>query len=150
MVGLGSGRAKARERTQHALELLEIATKADVSADGLSHGDERRLGIARAVAMRPAFLLLDEPAAGLNERESLDLVRIVAALPGELECGVLVIDHDMRVIMSLCERIQVLDQGRTISLGTPAEVRSDPAVLDAYLGSEGSDAESSEGTDAEA
>jgi branched-chain amino acid transport system ATP-binding protein len=89
--------------------------------------------------MRPRFLFLDEPAAGLNEGESDELVATIAELPERLGCGVLVIEHDMRVIMGLCGRLQVIDYGRTISEGAPEIVRADPAVIAAYLGTEAAD-----------
>jgi branched-chain amino acid transport system ATP-binding protein len=101
---------------------------------GLPHGLERRFGIVRALATKPSFLLLDEPAAGLNERESDELVEALTLIRDDFSCALMVIEHDMRVIMRLCERIQVLDYGKTISIGTPDEVRNDPAVLTAYLG----------------
>jgi branched-chain amino acid transport system ATP-binding protein len=106
----------------------------------MSSGEERRLQVARAIAMRPKFLFLDEPAAGLNEVESDELVETIAGLPERLGCAVLVIEHDMRVIMGLCHRIQVLDYGKTISEGSPEAVRADPAVIAAYLGTEADDA----------
>jgi branched-chain amino acid transport system ATP-binding protein len=84
--------------------------------------------------MRPKFLLLDEPAAGLNESESAALVESLSAVRQDFDCGLIVIEHDMSVIMRLCERIHVLDYGKTISVGTRDEVRSDPAVIAAYLG----------------
>ena len=85
-------------------------------------------------ATNPAFLLLDEPAAGLNESESDELIGAIGAIRDEFGCGVLVIEHDMRLIMRLCERIQVLDYGKTICIGTPVEVQADPGVVTAYLG----------------
>jgi branched-chain amino acid transport system ATP-binding protein len=103
----------------------------------LPHGLERRLGIVRSLATRPAFLLLDEPAAGLNEQESDELVQTLTTIRDDFLCGLVVIEHDMRLIMRLCERIQVLDHGKTIAVGAPAEVRADPAVLTAYLGTKG-------------
>jgi branched-chain amino acid transport system ATP-binding protein len=135
---LGGGRSPraATLMADTLLERLRLADQAHVAAADLPHGAERRMGIARALAGAPRFLLLDEPAAGLNEHESDELVSDIAALGEDLHCGVIIIEHDMRVIMRLCHRIQVLDEGRTISLGTPAEVRSDPAVLSAYLGTE--------------
>lgn len=133
-VGLGLSRRAARQRVSRALELMGLSGKRETDAASLSHGQERRLGIARALAMDPSFLLLDEPAAGLDVYESEQLVKTIAGLPERLSCGVLVIEHDMHVVMSLCERVQVIDYGKTISVGTPDEVRSDPAVIDAYLG----------------
>jgi branched-chain amino acid transport system ATP-binding protein len=136
-VGTGLSRATARERVSDALELVRLAELADRPASSLTHGQERRLGVARAIAMRPRLLMLDEPATGLHEGESRELVEMLASLPRTLDCGVLVIEHDMRVIMRLCDRIQVLDYGLTIGAGTPAAVRREPAVIRAYLGSDG-------------
>jgi len=133
-VGVGVRRPAARRLARELLERLGLAGKADALATGLPHGLERRLGIVRALAAKPAFLLLDEPAAGLNERESDELVGALTLIRDDFSCALVVIEHDMRVIMRLCERIQVLDYGKTISIGTPAQVRADPAVLTAYLG----------------
>jgi branched-chain amino acid transport system ATP-binding protein len=135
-VSVGMRRREAARWTMEVLERMSLAPKRHVEAGALPHGEERRLGIARALATRPRFLLLDEPAAGLNESESDELARALREIHGSFTCGLLVIEHDMRVIMSLCDRIQVLDYGKTISIGTPAEVRRDPAVLTAYLGTE--------------
>jgi ABC-type branched-subunit amino acid transport system ATPase component len=104
----------------------------------LPYGVQRRVEIARALGVRPVFLLLDEPAAGLNEEESDELLATVSGLLTDPDygCGVLIIDHDLRLIMRLCHRIHVLNQGRTIAEGSPDEVRRDAAVLEAYLGAE--------------
>jgi branched-chain amino acid transport system ATP-binding protein len=130
-------RRSARQLAWSSLAKLGLTALAGRPAETLAHGDGRRLELARAIAAAPRFLLLDEPAAGLNEIESDLLVDVIAALPADLGCGVLVIEHDMRVIMRLCTRIQVLDYGKTIALGPPEQVRNDPAVRAAYLGAEG-------------
>jgi branched-chain amino acid transport system ATP-binding protein len=139
-VGVGMRRPAARRWARDLLERLRLDDKAQLWATGLPHGLERRLGIVRALAAKPTFLLLDEPAAGLNEQESDELVASLSLIRDDFSCGLMVIEHDMRVIMRLCERIQVLDYGKTISIGAPAEVRSDPAVLTAYLGRRAVDA----------
>jgi branched-chain amino acid transport system ATP-binding protein len=133
-VAVGMRRPAARRWALDLLDRLKLDDKAHLYATGLPHGLERRLGIVRALAAKPAFLLLDEPAAGLNEQESDELVASLTLIRDDFSCALMVIEHDMRVIMRLCERIQVLDYGKTISIGTPAEVRNDPAVLTAYLG----------------
>jgi ABC-type branched-subunit amino acid transport system ATPase component len=134
-LGVGVPRREARRRAWTLLERMRLAAKAHRPAAALPYGDERRLGFLRALATSPSFLLLDEPAAGLNESESDELMTAIGEIRDEFECGVLVIEHDMRLIMRLCERIQVLDHGKTISIGTAAEVQRSPAVIEAYLGS---------------
>jgi branched-chain amino acid transport system ATP-binding protein len=133
-VGNGSSRAAARAFAIELLERFGLRELAYHQGAGLPHGQERRLGVLRALATRPRYLLLDEPAAGLDERESDELVASLAGIRDDFGCSLLVIEHDMRVIMRLCERLQVLDYGKTIAVGTPEQVRSDPAVLTAYLG----------------
>ena len=103
-------------------------------AVNLPYGMQRRLEIARAVVRRPSLILLDEPAAGMNEAESDELLENIQRIRSSLDCSVVVVDHDLRLIMKLCDRIQVLDQGRTIALGLPREIAEDPAVIAAYLG----------------
>jgi branched-chain amino acid transport system ATP-binding protein len=133
-LGTGSRRREARARTSDLLDLVGLTRLGDRLAEALAYGDQRRLGLARALAGSPRFLLLDEPAAGLNELESDELLELLARIRGELGCGLLVIEHDMRLIMRLCDVVQVIDYGKTIKIGQPAEVQRDSAVLEAYLG----------------
>ena len=103
-------------------------------AAALPFGLERRVEVARALATQPKFLFLDEPAAGLNDEESEELLLILTSIPREKNLGMLIVDHDMRVIMRLCHRLHVLNYGKTIGEGRPEEVRKIPAVIQAYLG----------------
>jgi branched-chain amino acid transport system ATP-binding protein len=133
-ISTGSSARAARARASIVLAEMHLADCADVRAASLPYGDERRVAIARALASRPAFLLLDEPAAGLNEAESDELAETLLALQQRIECGLLVIEHDMPFIMRLCHRIHVLDYGKTLAVGTPDEVKANEQVLAAYLG----------------
>jgi branched-chain amino acid transport system ATP-binding protein len=135
-VGQGLGRAEARLRAGEILAELRLSDKAHRPATGLSYGEERRVGLARALAANPRFLLLDEPAAGLAAAEAEELRKLILEVRSKYDCGVMVIEHNMALVMNLCERIQVLDGGRTIAAGTPAEIRSDAGVRRAYLGSD--------------
>jgi len=136
-LGGGLSRRKARARAWELLEGLGLVRMAHMLASALPHGEERRVGIARAVAVGPRFLLLDEPAAGLDDRESLQLAETIAKLRDDVGCGVLLVEHDMRIIFRVCERIQVLDFGKPLALGEPGEIRTNPAVITAYLGVKG-------------
>ena len=135
-VGRGASVRSAREQAYDLLERLEFHDRALVPAAALSHGHQRMVGLIRALATGPRFLLLDEPAAGLDEGESRELVGVIRRIRDDFECGVLVIEHDMSVIMPLCERIHVLSHGKTIAVAGPAEVQRDPAVIEAYLGTD--------------
>lgn len=133
----GASRRAARAFADEILAQLTLDGVSSFRAEALPHGMERRLGVARTLAARPRFLLLDEPGAGLNEAESDELIGSLRVIQLSFSLGLLIIEHDMKVIMNLCDRIQVLDHGKTIALGSPAEVRADPAVLTAYLGTGG-------------
>ena len=133
-LGSGAGPREARRRADTLLELLGLADRDRRPARALAHGDERKLGVARALATQPRFLLLDEPAAGLPEAEVPEFAAVVRSVRDEHEAGVLLIDHNMALVMDVCDRIQVLDQGRTLAEGTPVEVRANIDVAAAYLG----------------
>lgn len=133
-VSMGRSRGQARAQAAGLLDEMGISQWADMRAGVLPYGLERRVEVARALATQPAFLFLDEPAAGLNEDESEDLLQVLADMPSRKNLGMLIVDHDMRLIMRLCHRLHVLNFGRTIGEGTPEEVRKIPAVLQAYLG----------------
>lgn len=133
-VSMGMPRGRARQRANEVLASLGAGRLADWPAGALPYGEERRVEIARALATNPSFLLLDEPAAGLTEAESDDLLQTLASIPQKTGCGMLIIDHDMRLIMRLCDRLHVLNYGATIGEGTPEEMHRNPAVIEAYLG----------------
>jgi ABC-type branched-subunit amino acid transport system ATPase component len=133
-LGSGAGPRDARRRADELLELLGLAGRHRQAAGSLAHGDERKLGVARALATQPRFLLLDEPAAGLPEAEVPEFTAVVRSVRDDHEAGVLLIDHNMALVMDVCDRIQVLDQGRTLAQGTPAEIRGNLDVTAAYLG----------------
>ncbi len=133
-LGVGAKPREARRRTAELLGLLGLASRADSPAGSLAHGDERRLGVARALATEPRFVLLDEPAAGLPEAEVPDFATVVRAVRDEHDAGVLLIDHNMALVLEVCDRIHVLDQGSTLAEGTPDEIRANLDVTAAYLG----------------
>lgn len=122
------------------LNTLGLADQAEVLADGLAYGDQRRLEIARALALHPHFLLLDEPAAGMNNSETESLTALLRDVVKRVGCGILLVEHDLPMVMSLCDSIYVFNKGEQIASGTPAEVRANPVVIEAYIGEETSEA----------
>ncbi len=136
-VSMGFPRRKAVRIARDLLEEMGLDQWSARLAGELPFGHQRKLEIARALAMKPKFLMLDEPAAGLNEEESDLLLELLGPIPETKKVGVLIVDHDMRLMMNLCGRLHVLNYGQTIAQGTPDEVRCDPQVVSAYLGSAG-------------
>lgn len=133
-LSVGYPRSQARTLAAQALAEMGIARWSGSQAGELPYGLERRVEVSRALAMKPKYLLLDEPAAGLNEDESNELMEILRPIPKKKQLGMLIVDHDMRLIMGLCDRLHVLNYGKTIGEGSPEEVRQIPAVVAAYLG----------------
>ena len=133
-LGVGASPREAQERAADVLESLGLAEHAGAPAANLAHGDERRLGVARALATKPRFVLMDEPAAGLPEAEVPAFAAVVRSVRDEHGAGVLLIDHNMALVMDVCDRIYVLDQGRMLAGGTPDEIRANLDVAAAYLG----------------
>lgn len=135
-VGIGLSRRDAHTAAEQILTTLGLVAQAERRVSTLPFGQERRVGIARALAMRPKFLLMDEPAAGMNDAECDDLAIMLKGLVSEHGCGVLFVEHRMSLIFDLCDRVHVLEQGRTIAEGTADAIRTDPIVRAAYLGEE--------------
>jgi branched-chain amino acid transport system ATP-binding protein len=125
-----------RERTRELLGIFSLERVQHEPAKSLPYGDQRRLEIIRALATKPRLLLLDEPAAGMNPAEKVELMKLIPFIQAKFKLAVLLVEHDMKVVMGVCERIHVLEYGRKIAEGTPAEIRANPAVIAAYLGQE--------------
>jgi branched-chain amino acid transport system ATP-binding protein len=136
---LGVGRYRGQEvsmrnRARELLEAIQLEAVADAVATSLPYGQQRRLEIARALATRPQLLLLDEPAAGMNPVETADLMKLIQWIRKKFKLTILLIEHQMRVVMGICERITVLDYGQTIAEGSPEAIQRDTRVIEAYLG----------------
>ncbi len=133
-LALGYGRGEAAVLVEDALVLLGLNAVAAKKAGSVAYTDERRIGIARAVVVRPKFLLLDEPAAGMSDHECEELASTIARVRDDIGCGIVIIEHNMSVITAICGRLHVLDSGKTLAVGDPSVLLRSPEVRNAYLG----------------
>jgi len=136
---------RMREKTAELLSLFRIEGKTHELARNLPYGEQRKLEIVRALAGNPSLLLLDEPAAGMNPQETAELMKLISFIRKEFHLTILLIEHDMHLVMGICERLMVLDYGRTIAEGLPEDIKKNPAVIKAYLGQDALDREMAEG-----
>ncbi|MBR5228375.1 MAG: ABC transporter ATP-binding protein [Firmicutes bacterium] len=134
-IGVGISQKEANKIADELLEEMGLAEKADSFVENLTFSEQRFLEISRALACKPKFVLLDEPAAGLNEEETQHMLDLLKELPAKKHIGILIVDHDMHLIMTLCDKLHVLNYGQTIAEGKPEVVRANPEVVKAYLGS---------------
>jgi branched-chain amino acid transport system ATP-binding protein len=138
-VGLGLSRREAIKEAERILDWLGIGRLADTIAGALPYTDERRVAIGRAIMMKPRYVLLDEPAAGMSAEESRELAGIIRRIAGEMGIGVLLIEHNIGLVLEVCERIFVLDSGEIVEVGTPAQIRASDIVRHAYMGTQRDD-----------
>jgi branched-chain amino acid transport system ATP-binding protein len=136
-LGVGTRAAEARRRADELLGAMELGARARLPAGELPHGEQRKIAVARALAARPRYVLMDEPAAGLFEHDVTAFAQVIRSVRDGHGAGVLIVDHNMALIMDVSDRIEVLDQGRTIARGTPQEIRANIDVAAAYLGASG-------------
>jgi len=134
--GFFRGEAEMEAKAREFLKIFKLDNKRDEIASNLPYGEQRRLEIARALATRPTMLILDEPAAGMNPQETQELMQLIKWLRQEFKLAILLIEHDMPLVMGVCERIYVLDYGQVIAEGKPEEIRNNKKVIEAYLGEE--------------
>ena len=134
--GFFKGEADIRKEADEFLEIFNLADKRDEIASNLPYGEQRRLEIARALATHPRLLILDEPAAGMNPQETAELMELIRSIRQQFNLTILLIEHDMSLVMGVCERIYVLDYGQIIAEGSPEEIRNNKRVIEAYLGEE--------------
>lgn len=135
-VGLGLSRREAARKADHMLEWIGISHLAERMAGGLPYTDERRVAIGRALMLEPRYVLLDEPAAGMSEEEAADLARLIRRIVAEMKCGVLLIEHNIGLVLNICDQIHVLDSGEIIEVGPPAVIKASEKVRHAYMGTQ--------------
>jgi branched-chain amino acid transport system ATP-binding protein len=129
-----SEEARVDRESRELLKIFHLESLAEEKARNLPYGSQRRLEIARAMATSPRLLLLDEPAAGMNPHESQELMDLIRWVRDQFGMAVLLVEHNMKVVMGICETVQVLDYGATVAIGKPAEIQANPEVIEAYLG----------------